>query len=74
VKTATVYTSDACPYCKMAINFLREKGVRVITKNVARKKYRDEVIKKTQQMGIPVIEIKGKIILGFDQTKIEEAL
>ena len=74
MKTATVYTSDTCPYCKMAIDFLREKGVKVVTKNTANKKYADEVIKKTNQMGIPIIEINGKIIIGFDQTKIEGAL
>jgi len=72
--TAVVYTSNSCPYCKMAIEFLREMGVRVTTKNVGIKKYAKEIVDKTNQMGIPVIIIKNQIIIGYDKTKIEEAL
>lgn len=71
---AIVYTTNTCPYCKMAIDFLYGLGVKVLEKDCRNNKYAKEVIDKTGQMGIPVIEINGKIIIGFDKQKIEEAL
>ena len=70
-----VYSTPACPYCKMVKNFLEEKGVTFTEKDVSvdrdAAKY---MIKKSGQMGVPQVELDGKFIVGFDRTALEEAL
>lgn len=73
--TVKVYTTPTCPYCIMARNFLRDKGVEFVEKNVAED--RDaaiEMIEKSGQMGVPVLEINGEIIVGFNRDAIKNAL
>jgi len=70
-----IYSTPECPYCKMAKKFLTEKGVEYEDLNVADdEKAREEMIEKSGQMGVPVLDINGTIIVGFDQPKIEQAL
>lgn len=59
----------------MAKDFFKENNVVFTDFNVAEdKKAREEMIKKTSQMGVPVIDIDGEIIIGFDKPKISEVL
>ncbi len=74
-KKIKVYSTPTCPYCKMAKNFLTEKGAAFEDVDVS--KNRDaaqEMIKKSGQMGVPVLDINGKIIVGFDRDGIEAEL
>jgi len=70
-----IYTTPNCPYCHMAKHFLEQNKVKFeeidISKN---EKAAEEMIEKSGQMGVPVIEIDGKIIVGFDLPAIKEAL
>jgi glutaredoxin-like YruB-family protein len=70
-----VYSTKTCPYCVMAKNWLRDKKIKFedFDVGVDRKKA-EEMIEKSGQMGVPVIEIDGEIIIGFDQAKIESIL
>ncbi len=70
-----VYSTATCPYCVMAKNFLKEKKVEFEDVNVGlnQEKAR-EMIKKSGQMGVPVIDIAGEVIIGFDKPKMEAAL
>ncbi len=71
----TVYSTPTCPYCKMAKEFLDEKGVAYEDVNVADdKKKAQEMIDKSGQMGVPVIDIDGDMVVGFDRAAIEKKL
>lgn len=70
-----VYSTPNCPYCVTLKAFLDEKGIEYEDLDVSvDKKARDEMIEKSKQMGVPVVEIDGEIIIGFDKEKICKAL
>ena len=71
----TVYSTPTCPWCHKAKDFLKEHKIKFEDKNVAQDEAaRDEMIEKTGQMGVPVIDIDGTIIIGFDINKMREKL
>ncbi len=71
----TVYSTSTCPYCVMAKDYLRGKGARYRDVDVASdRRGAIDMIKKSGQMGVPVLDIKGKIIVGFDRGAIDAAL
>ena len=73
--TVTVYTTPTCPYCVMTKTFLKEHGVSFVEKNVAEDRAAaNEMIEKSGQMGVPVLDINGEIIVGFDRDAIKKAL
>ncbi len=70
-----IYSTPTCPYCKLAKEFLKENNVAYKERNVAQdQKAADEMVKKSGQMGVPVIEIGKKIIVGFDKEAIKKIL
>lgn len=74
-KSVTVYTTPTCPYCKMAKEYLKENNVPFKEIDVAADhKAAEEMIHKSGQMGVPVIEIDGKIIVGFDKDAMKAEL
>jgi glutaredoxin-like YruB-family protein len=74
-KEVKVYSTPTCPYCKMTKKFLEDNGIKYQDLNVAQDKAaRDEMINKSGQMGVPVIDIDGELILGFDQAQLKEKL
>jgi glutaredoxin 3 len=69
----TIYTTPSCAYCKMAKEYFKTKGWEWIEKDVMQDiPAREEMIAKTGQLGVPVISINGKYIVGFDRKKIDE--
>lgn len=70
-----VYSTPTCPFCTMAKQYLKGKGVQFSDIDVAKDKNAAlEMVKKSGQMGVPVLDIGGKIIVGFDRAKIDSAL
>ena len=70
-----IYTTPTCIYCKMAKQFFKENNVAYEEKDVASDaEAREEMIKKSEQMGVPVIEIGGEIVIGFDKERLSELL
>ncbi len=70
-----VYTTPACVYCVTLKKFLEEKKIEFEEVDVSKDKTAaDEMVEKSGQMGVPVVEIGEKIIVGFDRDKIIEAL
>lgn len=70
-----IYTTPSCVYCRMAKGFFKKHEVAYEEKDVvADEKARDEMIQKSGQLGVPVIDIDGTIIVGFDQEGIKAAL
>jgi glutaredoxin-like YruB-family protein len=74
-KHVTVYSADWCAFCHAAKNYLTKIGVKFEEKNVEHNQaYAMESVQKSGQMGIPVLDIDGKIIVGFDRPAIDAAL
>ncbi|MEM2137995.1 MAG: glutaredoxin domain-containing protein [Candidatus Anstonellaceae archaeon] len=70
-----VYSTQTCPYCVMAKRYLSEKGVKYTDYDVGSDQRRAfEMLQKTGQMGVPVLDIKGTVIVGFDRPAIDRAL
>jgi glutaredoxin-like YruB-family protein len=71
----TIYSTPTCVYCKMAKDFFKENSVEYEEKNVGEdREALEEMIQKSGQTGVPVIDIDGKIIIGFNKEKITELL
>lgn len=71
----TIYTTPTCVYCKMTKAFFKENNVVYEEKDVSTDAVaRDEMIAKSNQMGVPVIDIDGKILVGFDKEGLSELL
>ncbi len=74
-KSVRIFTTPTCTYCKMTKEYLDEKKVAYDAIDVTTdEKARDEMIQKSGQMGVPVIDIDGEIIVGFNKDKIAELL
>ncbi|MFH1286853.1 MAG: glutaredoxin domain-containing protein [Candidatus Magasanikbacteria bacterium] len=72
---AIVYSTPTCPYCVQAKEYFKEKGVEYEDVDVSTDETKQkEMIDKSGQMGVPVIDLNGTIIVGFDRAKIEEVL
>lgn len=70
-----VYSTPTCPYCVMAKNYLTSKNISYVDIDVSSD--RDaavEMIQKTGQRGVPVLDINGTMIVGFDQSAIERLI
>jgi glutaredoxin-like YruB-family protein len=71
----TIYSADWCAFCHAAKDYLDKLGVAYTEKNVEQDQaYAQEAVEKSQQMGIPVLDIDGTIIIGFDRPRIDAAL
>lgn len=71
----TIYSTPTCVYCKMAKDFFAKNNVQYDEKNVAEdEEARDEMVEKSHQMGVPVIDIDGEIFVGFNRAELEKAL
>ncbi|MFH1311859.1 MAG: 16S rRNA (cytidine(1402)-2'-O)-methyltransferase [Candidatus Eisenbacteria bacterium] len=70
-----VYSTPTCPYCKMVKSYLDEKGVSFQDADVSSDPAkRDEMFKISGQRGVPVINIDGQIVVGFDKERLGELL
>ncbi len=75
MKKIRVFSTKSCPYCVVLKQFLNDKKIEFEDINVAEnEEARKEMIEKTGQMGVPVIEIDNEIVVGFDKVKISELL
>lgn len=74
-KTVKVYSTATCSYCNMLKTFLNEKNISFENKDVGKDRAAlDEMRQKSGQMGVPVLDIEGKIIVGFDREAISKEL
>jgi len=71
----TIYTTPTCPWCHKTKRFLQDNKVAYEEKDVAADHdARHEMIRKSQQMGVPVIDIDGEIIIGFNEPALRDML
>lgn len=70
-----VYSTPSCPFCHMAKDYLKSKGVDFEDFDVASNSAKaGEMITKSNQMGVPVLDINGEIIVGYDKERIDKLL
>lgn len=70
-----IYTTPSCAYCKMAKEYFAKNNVTYTEYDVFRDiTKRQEMLDRTHQFGVPVIVIDGKVVIGFDRSKINQLL
>jgi glutaredoxin 3 len=70
-----VYSTQACPYCVQVKKFLAENNILFENYDVGQDQQKaQEMIAKSGQMGVPVLDIDGQIVVGFDREKIKQLL
>lgn len=73
-KEVIIYTSNTCHHCHTAKEYLSEKGVQVIERNVQEDPAARKELMKKGIMAVPVIVIEDETIIGFDKGKIDSLL
>ena len=74
-KIVKVYSTSTCPWCIRTKQFLKENNVAFQDIDVStNQEATEEMIQKSGQMGVPVLDIEGEIIVGFDKERIKAAL
>lgn len=75
MKKVIIFSTPTCGYCKMAKEFFAENNIEYTEYNVAEDiEKRQEMIEESGQMGVPVIMIDDKILVGFNEAKLKELL
>jgi len=70
-----IYTTPTCTYCNAAKAYLKERKIRFTEVDVSEDKEKAiEMVRKSQQKGVPVLEINGRIVVGFNRPLIDDAL
>ena len=74
-KTVKIYSTPTCVYCKMAKDFFAKNNIQYTEYNVAEdERAREEMITTSHQLGVPVIDIDGQIIVGYDKATLARLL
>ncbi len=74
-KKVLVYSTPTCPYCIRTKQFLRDNNIVFEDIDVSvNQTAAEEIVRKSGQMGVPVLDIDGQIIVGFDKERIKAAL
>ncbi len=75
MKKVTVYSTPTCPWCTKVKDYLDQNNVEYESFDVSKEREKAmEMIQKSGQQGVPVIDIDGKIVVGFNQKKLDEYL
>lgn len=70
----TIYTTTWCGFCRMAKDYMNKLGVKFEEKDVEQDPAAaQEAVQKSGQMGVPVIDVNGTVILGFNRPALDEA-
>ena len=74
-KKVKVYSTPTCPWCIRAKQFLKDSSIIFEDVDIsADQSAGEEMVKKSGQMGVPVLDIDGEIIIGFDKERISQLL
>ena len=74
-KKVKIYSTPTCPFCIRVKQFLKDSAVSFEDIDVStNQEAAQEMIKRSSQMGVPVIDIEGELIVGFDKDRIKKAL
>ena len=71
--TPIIYTTPTCVYCKMTKEWFKKNNIEYIEHNVVQdESAREEMIEKSHQMGVPVVDVDGEIFVGFNRPELEK--
>lgn len=74
-KEVKVYSTPTCPNCKMVKKFLEDNNISYQNLNVAEDKTAlEDMVSRSGQMGVPVIDIDGELVIGYNQVQLKEKL
>lgn len=74
-KEVKVYSTPTCPWCVKVKEFLKENSIPYHDLNVAEDTAaRDDIVRRSGQMGVPVTDIDGELVIGFNQVQLKEKL
>ena len=74
-KNVVIYSTPTCHFCQLAKEYMKSHNINYTEHNVASDlEKRKEMIDKSGQMGVPVIDIDGKIMIGFEEAEFAEAV
>lgn len=75
MKDVTLYSTATCKYCKHAEAFFKEHNIQYTKVDVGVDAVkRNEMVEKSGQMGVPVMDIGGQIVIGYDEDALRELL
>ena len=75
MKNVVIYSTPTCHFCHLAKDFFIEHNIAYTEYDVAADlKKRKEMVEKTGQLGVPVIEVDGQIMVGFSEEALSKAL
>jgi glutaredoxin 3 len=75
MKNITIYSTPTCHFCKLAKEYMNANGIKYTEYNVATDlEKRKEMVDKSGQLGVPVIDIGGNIMVGFEESEFAAAL
>ena len=75
MKNVTVYSTPTCSYCTMVKDYFEDNEIKFTEKDVATDEAaRNEMVEKSNQMGVPVVDVEGEIVVGFDKEKLAKLL
>jgi glutaredoxin-like YruB-family protein len=70
-----VFSTPTCPHCRHAKQYLRQKNIQFRDVDVSRDmQAARDMVRRSGQQGVPVIDIDGKIVVGFNRAKIDQLL
>jgi len=70
-----IYTTPTCVYCEMIKEFFKEKGIAFKAYDVSKDEaLQREIVEKSGQYGLPIVDVNGIFLSGFDRVKLEEAI
>jgi len=73
--SVTIYTTPTCVFCHMAKEYFKKHGVKYEEKDASKDPDAvQEMLQKSGQLGVPVVDVDGKIVIGFDQPRLAELL
>ncbi len=74
-KNVIVYTSPNCPWCSTVKSYLRQHGIPFREVDISKdEREAERLVRKSGQMAVPQTEINGKIVVGFDKSKLDNLL
>ena len=74
-KNVTIYSTPTCHFCQLAKDFFKENDIQYTEYDVLSDiEKRREMMDKSGQLGVPVISIDGKVVVGFDQAEVSNLL
>ncbi len=73
--SVSIYTTKTCSYCRLAKDYFRKQGISFTEYDIeADPRRAEELVHRTGQTAVPVIDVNGRVLIGFNPAEVERAL